>query len=143
MARRVGATFGGQIRLLGYDLEQEAQALRLVLHWQAVGQVSVDGVVFVHLFDPASEEIAVQSDARPQRGTYPTRWWRADEVVSEEIVLALEDVPAARYRLAVGIYDAGDKDRLTVVNVSGETLPDGRLILEDVISVPSPGQPGS
>lgn len=142
MARRVGATFGGQIRLLGYDLEQKAQALRLVLHWQAVGQVSVDGVVFVHLFDPASERIVVQSDARPQRGTYPTRWWRAGEVVSEEVVLSLDDVPAS-YRLAVGIYDAGDRDRLPVVDAAGETLPDGRLILEDVVSVPSPGQPGS
>jgi len=135
MEHRVDATFGDQLKLLGYDLAQEATSLRLTLHWQALRPISVDGVVFVHLFDPTSETIVAQSDARPLTGTYPTRWWRVGEVVSDESVLSLARVPAGPYRLAVGVYAAGDKTRLPVVAASGEAMPDGRLILEEEISV--------
>jgi hypothetical protein len=134
MAHTVGARFGGAL-LLGYDLRQDASTLRLTLHWQAVSRMETDWTVFVHLLDPQTEEIAAQWDAKPLRGAYPTRWWRAGEVVSEEVVIDLADVPAGSYRLSVGLYDAADWRRPPVTTASGEAVPDGRLVLEEEVVV--------
>ena len=111
----VGAVFGEQIALLGVDLAQEAAELRLNLHWQAgerwgaEGQVPPDYLVFVHLYDPANETIVAQSDARPQRGTYPTSSWAAGEVVSEEIELDLSACAAGALSPGVGAVRGADK----------------------------------
>jgi hypothetical protein len=137
----VGAVLGGQIRLLGFDLAQDAQTLRLTLHWQAgeewgaAGQVPPDYLVFVHLYDPDSEVIPVQSDARPQRGTYPTSSWAANEVVSDEVVLELSGVASGSYRLAVGMVESVSTDRAPIQDVQGRVQPDGRLVLEQAVVV--------
>lgn len=125
----VDAVFGEQARLLGYDLEQTPEQLRLTLHWQAVRQMDVDYTVFVHLFDPATEVIPRQADVRPLNGLYPTNGWLPGEVVSDVIVLSLHDVPAGDYVLGIGLYDARDWTRLSVVGAGGQTWPDGRLVL--------------
>ena len=133
MAHHVGATIGNQIVLLGYDLAQDDSSLRLTLHWQALEQMVEDTVVFVHLFDPNTEEIVAQFDARPLNGTYPTNAWYAREVVSDDIVLSLEGVPAGNYRLAVGMSLHEQRNhRLPVVTKEGKTVPDQRLLLEDI-----------
>jgi hypothetical protein len=142
LQHRVGATFGGQLALLGYDLDQVPASLDLTLHWQALsqqaaGEVLGDYIVFVHLYDPESETIVAQSDARPFRGTYPTHAWHAGEVLSDKIVLALADVPSGSYRLAVGMVEANSRDRVPIVNASGESPPGGRLILEQEIALPA------
>ena len=120
--------FGGQVRLAGYDLEQREETLRLTLWWQARRVPADDYTVFVHLFDPASGVIPVQSDAGPRGGAYPTSWWLAGEVVSETITLPLADVPAGTYRLAVGLYDRA-LTRLPATGPAGERLPDDRAVL--------------
>jgi len=129
MAYPVGALYGGDVRLLGYDLDQDGRTLRVTLHWQAVRRPSVDGIVFVHLFDPASKEIVAQSDLRPLRGTYPLTWWREGEVVSDEVILDAAQAASGNYCLAIGILDADSGDRLPVVTAVGQR-PDRRLILE-------------
>jgi hypothetical protein len=137
----VGALFGNQITLLGFDLVQETDVLRIGLHWQAGdrwgdgGQVPADYGVFVHLYDPASETIVAQSDARPQKGTYPTSSWAPGQVVSEEIVLALTSVPPGDYRLGMGVYEVNSKDRASVLDAQGNVLPGGRLVLESAVRV--------
>jgi hypothetical protein len=139
----VGATFGDQYALLGYDLAQDPTSLGLNLHWQALPQPVAEGdlvgdyLVFVHLYDPTNESIVAQSDARPLNGTYPTHAWHEGEVVSDEIVLTLADVPSGSYRLAVGMVEANSRDRAPIVNASGEVSPGGRLILEQEIALPA------
>jgi hypothetical protein len=150
MGRRAGTAFGGRNVLLGYDVQQPVagqDALRLNLYWQAVPWDAAQGtarrnplpdyVVFVHLYDPESQEIVAQSDARPLNGTYPTNAWQEGEVIGDEIVLSLADVPAGVYRLAIGMVEANGTDRATIVSASGEAVPGGRWILEDRIEVPS------
>jgi hypothetical protein len=138
----VNAVLGEQIVLLGADLVQERTTLHLDLHWQAgekwatEGVVPPDYLVFVHLFDPDSETIVAQSDARPRRGTYPTSSWVAGEVVSEQILLDLSKVPPGRYRLGVGMVDPKGIDRVPVVDARGAALPGGRLVLEPIVTVP-------
>jgi len=137
MGTQVGAEFGGQMRLLGYDLAQTLDTLTLTLHWQALRSMSTDYKVFVHLFDPATEAIVAQDDAGPLRNTYPTRWWAEGEVVSDAIPLSLADVPAGQYRLAVGAYEPPIGPRLEATDKSGATLPADRLLLEVQIEIPN------
>jgi hypothetical protein len=127
--------FGGQIRLVAYELDQQADAIRLTLWWQAQVSPAEDYTVFVHLFDPETEQIPVQSDGMPQGGGYPTSWWSSGEVVSETVRLSLSEVLPGEYRLAVGLYDQSAV-RLTAVDARGQPLAGDRAILEETVWVP-------
>jgi hypothetical protein len=133
MQQRVDATFGGVIRLLGYDLGQTGNRLALTLHWQALADIGADYKFFVHAFDPATEQIAAQIDAMPGGNAYPTSRWLAGEVVSESVELTLE---AGTYRLATGWYDPISRDRLPALSADGTPLAGNRLILGADIRVP-------
>ena len=136
MQTPLGLEFGAQMRLLGYDLAQSSDALTLTLYWQARQRMDTDYKIFVHLFNPLTEDIPVQDDAMPLRNSYPTRWWAEGEVVGDVILLPLTDVPAGEYRLALGVYDPATAERLSAIDGQGRLLPDGRLILERRITVP-------
>ena len=135
MQRELGATFGGEVLLLGYDLAREDEELRLELYWQALQQMKTDYKIFVHLFDPATETIVTQWDAMPQEGRYPTSRWAEREVVSDSIILALAEAMPGRYRLAVGAYDPATVDRLPAVDAAGLPVRDNRVILAEEIEI--------
>ena len=127
----VGADFGGLIRLAGYDLERADGELALTLHWQAIRAPGHDYKVFVHLIDPATDQIVAQCDAPPRGGAYPTGVWAAGEVVSDKMVLDMARVKPGRYPLAVGLYDPETGERLEPVG-TGLTVSDRRVLLEEV-----------
>jgi hypothetical protein len=133
----VDVDFGEEIRLAGYDLEhgggEGEDVLRLTLWWQALRLPQADYTVFVHLFDPTTEDIPIQSDAQPRGGSYPTSWWTEGEVVSETVTLPLADVPGGTYRLAVGFYDS-TLARLPAIGPDGQPLSSDRAILPIDIS---------
>ena len=127
--------FGKEVRLVGYDLEQEeGGAIRLTLWWRALQSPADDYTVFVHLFDAATEAIVAQSDAMPQDGAYPTSWWTAGEVVSETVRLSLGGGAARDYLLAVGLYDR-TVTRLQAVGVDGQPVPGNRVVLPEGVGV--------
>jgi len=130
----VGVDFGGQVQLAGYDLEHAVGVLRLTLWWQALQAPQADYTVFVHLFDPTTEAVVVQSDAQPRGGTFPTFWWVAGEVVSDTVTLPLESVPEGTYRLAVGLYDA-TLTRLPASAAGGQRLAADRAILPESVEI--------
>jgi hypothetical protein len=138
METELGVLFGDGIELAGYDLEQMDDALKLTLYWQALEAVVADYVVFVHLYEPATEAIPVQSDAMPRAGAYPTSRWAPGEVVDDRVALSLADVPPGEYRLAVGLYLVeGDRyPRLPAVDGTGKPLPDGRAVLPTFVAIP-------
>ncbi len=117
------ADFGDEIRLLGYDLISD-DALHLTLWWQAVQAPARDYKRFVHLYDPATEQIVAQDDAMPRAWQYPTSWWQAGEVVSETVTLPLDEVPPGNYRLGLGWYDPGSGVRLPTA------APAARVVLD-------------
>jgi hypothetical protein len=125
----MGVTFGGEIRLTGYDVAREGDRLHLTLYWQALTAPRGDYTRFVHLFDPATKAVAAQNDSPPQGGKYPTSWWTAGEVVTETVTLPLEGVPPGVYYLAVGLYDA------TVTRLPA-TGADGTPVLDDYPVLP-------
>jgi hypothetical protein len=128
----VVATFGDRMKLLGYDLSQRESRLEMTLYWQATGPMSTDWTVFVHLYDPSSEEILTQWDARPLSGAYPTSWWREGEVIADKIALDLTDLSPGTYRLEVGLYDPSTSERLPVATTSQAADPSGRLALREI-----------
>ena len=135
MQHAAHVTFGEQITLLGYDMAQDEQTLHLDLYWQAGKQIEANYKVFVHLFDPATEAIPVQVDRQPLNGVYPTSWWRAGEVIADQVTLSIADLTPGDYALAVGIYDVDTDVRLDAHTAAGEPLPDGRLILKPTLSI--------
>jgi hypothetical protein len=120
--------FAGEVRLIGYELEEDESDLRLTLWWQALQVPRADYTVFVHFFDPVTEEVPVQSDAQPRGGTYPTSWWLESEVVSDTVTLSMRGIPSGTYRLAVGLYDL-TVTRLEATGSDGERIPNDRVIL--------------
>jgi len=134
LQKAVGADFGEQVRLLGYDLQRAEQRMFLTLHWQALSEMAIDYKVFVHLFEPATEQIVVQQDLLAGDAGYSTTRWAPEEVVSQSIDLSLADVPVGSYRLAVGLYHRDG--RLPVEEPAGFIVSANRLLLREVIRVP-------
>lgn len=108
------ATFGGQIRLLGYDLSaaalQPGGSLSLTLHWQAMVEMERSLTTFVHLLDSEGRLIpGVGQDRLPLAGERPTDAWMEEEILSDTFLLALPlDAPPGPYTIEVGWYEAGD-----------------------------------
>lgn len=126
--------FGDKIQLLGYDLDQQAHVIKLTVWWQAAQSPERDYKRFVHLYDPATEEIIAQDDAMPRAWAYPTSLWVTGEVVNESITLAADDLSGGAYRLAVGWYDPETSTRLSAVDSAEQPLPGDRAILMPVIT---------
>jgi hypothetical protein len=122
----VEATFGDALRLLGYDLHQESDALTLTLHWQAQSRMDVTYKIFVHLVDSESGELVAQADVVPRNWGYPTTWWEVGEVVSDEIEISLTEVKPGTYHLMVGVYDPISLRRLSTDE------EDDRIPLEEI-----------
>jgi hypothetical protein len=95
----------------------------LVLWWQAATAPTHDYKRFVHLYDPATENIVAQDDAMPRAWAYPTTWWAAGEVVSETVALDVTTVPPGEYRLGIGWYDPATLDRLPATDAGGQSYP--------------------
>lgn len=129
----IDAVFGEVVALSGYGIEQSSDTLTLDLIWRALQAPEVDYQYFVHLFDPTTEAIVAQVDSMPRNFTYPTSRWAEAEFIDERVDLAITDVPAGDYRLAVGWYAITDGARLTAA-VDGEPIADNRVILPDIIT---------
>jgi hypothetical protein len=134
MQQSVGADFGSQVRLLGYDLQRSKKELVLTLHWQALATTDADYKVFVHLFDPQTEQIVAQQDILVGGDGHPTTRWVPQEVVSSQITLPLAGVPSGQYRLAVGLYQPSG--RLPVTAPPEFTVSADRLLLGENIGAP-------
>jgi hypothetical protein len=141
MQREIGARFGappgGTIELAGYDLAQEGDTVKLTLYWRALAAPEHHYKFFVHVADPGTGVPATQVDAMPRGSTSPTGMWAPGEVVSDEIVLSLVDVPPGQYDLAIGWYDPDDpSQRLPAQDAAGNPLPNNHLVLPDSVRIP-------
>lgn len=132
----VNYRLGDQIELIGYDLRpaqvQPGQAARLRLYWRAVRPPDLNYTVFVHVPMSATALLA-QADSPPQTGAYPTTFWDAGEVVSDEHVIAIgPEARSGQYPIVVGLYNPLDGARLPLMNNATQTeiqLP-GRLVVK-------------
>ncbi len=131
VARPVGASFGGEIALLGYTLGEDGT---LELVWRAEAQPAADYTVFVHVLRPDGTCCAWQADAMPRGGSYPTSRWRPGEVVTDPYAIALPpDLPPGEYPVEVGLYRAETGARLPVV-VDGAAAGDAAVLAPVVVA---------
>jgi hypothetical protein len=134
--RHLDVQLGDHVHLLGYTLTSDdisaGDTLMATLFWQSDGRVNEDDHVFVHLVD-ADGQIAAQHDGIPVQGERPTWDWRDQEAFQDEHTLVTDaDLPGGVYTLSVGMYDYSTGVRLSAVGPTGERLPDGRIVLQDI-----------
>jgi hypothetical protein len=133
------ANLGGQVTLLGYDVDHTiihpGETLKLVLYWQAQTRMGTDWSVFTHLLGPDGK-VWGQIDQLPLKGLFPTSKWGQGEVVDDEYLIAIApDAPPGEYRLEVGMYNWITGERLTVFDASGQRITEDRVLLEPIITV--------
>lgn len=102
------------VTLEGFDIAaaEGEQAVDVTLFWRSEGPTITPYTVFIHILDPNGQLVA-QHDGWPVDGRWPTTCWVGDELIPEMITIALPDeLPAGRYTLLAGLYDALSGKRL-------------------------------
>ena len=113
IAQPFDAVFNSTARLLGYDLNLDAQRnVRLTLHWRALTVMNTSYTVFVHLLD-ANGKVVASGDAEPGNGEFPTTGWIENEYIADTHTFNIPDaVPAGAYQIEIGLYDPTTGTRL-------------------------------
>ena len=132
-SRKVGADFGGLIRLTGYDAWQTEESMALTLFWEATQAPRDDYHVFVHIeggldgTGPAG--VWGQSDGVPGCGVSPTGSWSpGDEIVDRHVISPAPEAPAGSYSLIVGLYRLDTGERLPVLDATGAPIGDSAAL---------------
>ena len=136
LCNRQEADFGGQVRLLGYELSHTKAAvgeeLHITLVWQAEAPVAENYTVFVHLLDENGQWSAGH-DGQPDAGRRPMTTWLPREVVADRHQVTLPaDLASGEYQVEVGIYLPATGTRLPVI---GSDPPTDRVLLSRMITV--------
>lgn len=114
-----------EVALIGYDWQaaEPGGTARLVLYWKALGRLSANYQVFVHLRDAAGAVVAQSDKLNP--GDYPTKWWKEDRYVRDVHLLPIPgNLAPGEYRLAVGLWMMETGERLPVTDGMGNRLGD-------------------
>ncbi|MHB1004006.1 MAG: glycosyltransferase family 39 protein [Chloroflexota bacterium] len=109
-------TFGGSIRLAGYEVTPRplfaGQPATIKLYWQSLATTAKDYQVFVHVVDKDYRFVG-QHDGPPDRGKTPTSVWRPGMTITDEHDFKVAaDAPPGEYDLRVGLYALDDMKRL-------------------------------
>jgi len=119
----LGADFGGQVQLLGYELSEESvrpgEVLHLTLYWQAMASLDRDYSVFIHLEDE-NGVIVAQRDSYPAGGNAVTSRWPVGLIVPDRHTVQIPAIAPApcQTRLRVGLYDYASGTRLLTTDGS-------------------------
>jgi hypothetical protein len=136
--QRTDASFGGKVRLLGYDLGDSeirpSKDFRVTLWWECLAPMQRDYSVFLHLVSE-DDIIIAQRDVYPGKGNYPTSSWQPGDVIRETYVLLVPPavVTPARVELVVGLYSVRTGTRLKVVDEGGGDMGDSVALTQLVL----------
>ena len=140
LSRRLGTTFGGMVRLLGYEVEEGEVApgdhVTVTLNWESLAQMREDYSVFVHLV-AANDLIIGQRDMYPGQGNYPTTLWKPGDRIADTYVVSVSPtaLTPAEAEVRVGLYSLSTGARLGATDAAGNNLGDsisfGRILLPE------------
>ncbi len=127
--------FGDKIALLDYELApgplKPGEDFHVKVYWQALEEMGESYKVFVHMYDDEGNILA-QQDRMPGLGVLPTTGWQVGEVIADRLTVPVgSEVPAGRYRLAIGLYNEG-AGRLAAYGPDGDRLEQDRAFIGDV-----------
>jgi len=127
--------FGGQIALVGYDLDRRkawpGETIHLSLYWQCLAEMKDDYTIFVHLLREG-DQIWAGADRQPQEGAASTSTWSKGQIVVDEYELVIvPDAPPDVYEVEVGLYLAETGERLDILDQEGR-LMGNRVLLSKV-----------
>ncbi|MFQ6001033.1 MAG: ArnT family glycosyltransferase [Anaerolineae bacterium] len=139
ISHRLGVNYGGEIRLLGYDIEERVirpgEFLPITLYWQSLKVMERDYTVYLKLFGPHNEVIG-QIDTYPGLGSYPTTFWQEGDIIKDTYALGIErpvEPPFAAF-IGVGLYERGTMRDLAAYDGEGQAVD--RVIIGRVKIVP-------
>lgn len=129
LTERLDADFQGQVKLLGYMVEQKetwpGDQIKITLYEQSLAYFGIDYTVFVHVVDNTGH-ILVQQDTFTGMGRYPTTLWRPGDIIADTFYLTLPEwtpVPG-HVTFEVGFYNHETAARLLVVDEAGQAIAD-------------------
>lgn len=112
-----GVSFGGEMQLLGYDLEtpaaQPGESLELTLYWRSLIAMDRNWSIFVHVVDQDGVIVA-QRDRYPGQGALATTLLAPGQTWADRYLIAVPETAYAPVaaQLVVGLYDLSDGARL-------------------------------
>ncbi len=113
---------------------QTGRALRITTTWYVTRDFNEDMTVFMQVADARGQQVA-QSDGPPAGGRFPTRWWRAGDVIVDTRDISLPDgLGPGAFTLRFGLYrPSGDFGRMPAFSAPGSALPDSALVAEVIL----------
>jgi 4-amino-4-deoxy-L-arabinose transferase-like glycosyltransferase len=118
--------FGGQMRLVGYDMSADTAApgetITFRPYWRVNQQPTTNYSMFIHIYPADELRLITQYDGAPTVPERPTLTWNdpGELYIGADAKLTIPaDTPAGNYRLAVGVYDFNTGVRLDMGD--GET----------------------
>jgi len=132
------ANLADKVLLVSCDLTgvefRLGETVQLTLHWQALGEMTDDYTVFVHLTRPDGQVVS-QQDRQPLGRARPTTSWIPGEIVDDpyELTIPVGASPGT-YWLKVGMYSQRTMERLPVVE-PGRAQVEGDSVLVGQIQI--------
>jgi hypothetical protein len=123
----VRVNFGGQLALMGYDLNSRTvrpgETISVTLYWQSLARqpLQKDYLVFAHLVDSTGRVVA-SNDGSPYTQPRRTSRWSMQVMQEMRLLQVAADVPAGLYSIVLGVFA---DERLPVV------APDGHYLGEE------------
>jgi len=131
--------YEGEIRLLGYDIEERVirpgEFLHITLYWHSLKVMERDYTVYLKLFGP-NHEVIGQTDTYPGLGSFPTTLWREGDIIKDTYPLGIErpvEPPFAAF-IEVGLYERETMRGLAAFGEGGQAVD--RVIIGRVKIVP-------
>ena len=119
-----------EISFRGFDLPRSTlkagETLELTLYWMSVKPTSANNIVFIHVWNEATQTLAASQDHPPNHGNSPTWSWVGDMqffIDGYQIPLPT-DIAPGQYTLRIGLYDADTQKRLPISEIEGQVIGD-------------------
>jgi hypothetical protein len=105
--------FGDSMQLLAHQTKHVQEGYRVKLFWKCLKEMSRNYKVFVHIYTD-EDKLFVTADFHPTNNKYPTAFWRAGEIIVDEVQIS-GDMPED-IQIFIGIYNEQTMDRFPVTN---------------------------